>query len=104
MGTKRMVSHLELCAMNDAEVLTAIRSACEDGRGIYDFAAADVRFLLGIIDRKQADSAKLQAAIEAVEWVGRPEEASCPWCYADPLEGHAIDCRRQAALGLTEPQ
>lgn len=42
---------------------------------------------------------KLRAVLEEVEWIPNKDGEYCPWCDARNWDGHAPDCRRQAALG-----
>ena len=71
-----------------------------------------VEYILSIVAAKDAEIAKLRAALEAVEFVEMAEIHSdregayysavqmCPWCMVDCR--HAEDCQRQAALGLNK--
>ena len=48
----------------------------------------------------EAERDRLREALETVEWLG----FICPWCRRLERKGHAPDCQRQAALGLTEEE
>jgi hypothetical protein len=52
------------------------------------------------IAERDADNARLRAALEAVEFVSHPAHIGrwCPWCHI--LAAHTPDCQRQAALGI----
>jgi hypothetical protein len=61
-------------------------------------ARTDIPALLAEVER-------LHAALRAVEWVQDARVAAvksvCAWCGMTPLDGHAPDCQRQRALGVT---
>jgi hypothetical protein len=57
------------------------------------------------IEWLEAESAKLRAALEQVEWVYKShvrDNSICPWCDGDPDSGHKPDCTRQTALRQSE--
>jgi hypothetical protein len=55
--------------------------------------------------RLRAEVERLRAALGAVEWIQDARVAAvksvCAWCGMTPLDGHAPDCQRQRALGVT---
>lgn len=53
--------------------------------------------------RLMEENARLREALERVEWVEEERgEKFCPWCGNYWRSGHASNCRRQAALGITK--
>ena len=50
----------------------------------------------------EAEVERLRALIEEVEWFNSTLDDSyievCPWCDCEEAQGHASDCKRQAAL------
>ena len=51
----------------------------------------------------RAEVERLRAALEAVEWVTRNGQKSCPWCWHDiSVRPHAPTCQRQIALGIAQ--
>src|SRR5262245_9790266 len=51
-----------------------------------------------LVEKAEADAARLRAALEIVEWISRYSILHCPWCGGHMKDGHRPDCARQAAL------
>lgn len=76
-------------------------------------AEAEVKRLRAEIDEAERrwredaeDAIRLRAALEEVEWVFWEQDIGwgkeCPWCKEDESDGHAPDCARQRALGVSK--
>lgn len=42
---------------------------------------------------------RIRATIKKAEWAAG-ENGDCPWCSADPYEGHALECDAFTASGI----
>lgn len=55
-----------------------------------------------LINKLRTDIKLLRSTLQDVEWVYECDDAAhgiCPWCGSDIIEGHKLDCQRQAVLG-----
>ena len=83
---------------NAAEAAAIAQSEYIQMHGLTEYEQAGLR----------AEVERLRAALCAVpEWLPKPDAPvhaaafACVWCGCSALDGHASDCQRQAALGLT---